>query len=246
MFPPTKGIIMKEKYYCKNCKEEVSKYNKSGLCRSCVQKGKKASKESKKKMSLNKTGNKNSFFGKYHTKEAKEKNSLAHKDKKLTESHKLKISLNNRRGMLDKYHTIETKEKMKENHADFSGENHPQFGKLKSFETRRKISLAGGGTGVPYEFSEYPKEFNSKLKEEIRERDNYECQNCDMTEEESLIVYRRVLDVHHIDYNKKNCNKLNLISSRQPCNLRFNYNREYWMKYFKEIIEHRELELTIN
>ena len=74
----------------------------------------------------------------------------------------------------------------------------------------------------------YPLEFNNSLKEEIRKRDNYTCQNCDMTEEESLIVYGEVLHVHHIDYNKQNCEEWNLISSCRSCNVRFNYNRDYW------------------
>lgn len=82
----------------------------------------------------------------------------------------------------------------------------------------------------------YPLEFNDKLKLKIRTRDAFECQNCNMTEEEHLIVYGRVLEIHHIDYNKQNCEEKNLITACKQCNIRANYNREYWIEYFKEKI----------
>jgi predicted RNA-binding Zn-ribbon protein involved in translation (DUF1610 family) len=85
-------------------------------------------------------------------------------------------------------------------------------------------------------FEPYNIEFTEELKEQIRKRDNYECQNCGMTEEEHLIVYGQVLHIHHIDYNKKNCNKNNLISTCITCNTRANFNRDYWKKYYLEKI----------
>lgn len=78
---------------------------------------------------------------------------------------------------------------------------------------------------------EYPLEFNEELRESIRKRDNYIC-SCGMTEEEHLIVYGQVLHVHHIDYNKQNCNKKNLISVCLSCNTRANFNRIYWQKFY--------------
>ena len=65
-----------------------------------------------------------------------------------------------------------------------------------------------------------------------------QCQNCGMTEEEHLIVKGRVLDIHHIDYNKQNCQKSNLITACQVCNIRANFNRDYWYAYFTYIMEH--------
>jgi hypothetical protein len=79
---------------------------------------------------------------------------------------------------------------------------------------------------------DYPSEFNTELKEQIRKRDNYKCQNCEMIEEENIIVYGRILDVHHIDYNKENCSQENLITLCQGCNLRANYNRDYWKELY--------------
>lgn len=84
----------------------------------------------------------------------------------------------------------------------------------------------------------YPLEFNQKLKDQIRKRDNYIC-SCGMTEEEHLIVYGRVLDVHHIDYDKKNLKENNLISLCTGCNLRANWNRDYWIDYYQKVMENK-------
>jgi len=82
----------------------------------------------------------------------------------------------------------------------------------------------------------YPLEFNFSLRETIRKRDNYTCQKCGIIEEEYLVIYGRILGVHHIDYNKENCDKNNLITLCNQCNCRANYNRDYWYSYFKYII----------
>lgn len=81
------------------------------------------------------------------------------------------------------------------------GENHPQW--------------IGG-------LSEYPKEFNNKLKEMIRQRDNYQCQLCFKFQDK----LDTRLDVHHIDYDKKNCNEDNLISLCKRCHRRTNNKKD--------------------
>jgi hypothetical protein len=86
-------------------------------------------------------------------------------------------------------------------------------------------------------FEPYTIEFTKKLKESIRIRDNYECQNCSMTEEEHLIVVGKVLTIHHIDYNKKNCDENNLVTVCSSCNIRANYNRDYWYTFYNKIID---------
>ena len=89
-------------------------------------------------------------------------------------------------------------------------------------------------------FEPYTLEFTKKLKEQIRQRDNYTCQNCGMTEEEHIIVRGQVLHVHHIDYDKQNCKEDNLITLCHYCNTRANYNRNYWQSFYinkiKEIV----------
>lgn len=89
----------------------------------------------------------------------------------------------------------------------------------------------GGISKLPYPF-----EFDDELKELIRKRNNYVCQNCGMTEEEHLIFYGTKLTVHHIDYNKENCKENNLIALCDGCNLRANWNKIYWQKFYKEKI----------
>jgi predicted DNA-binding protein YlxM (UPF0122 family) len=82
----------------------------------------------------------------------------------------------------------------------------------------------------------YPYYFNEELKEKIRERDNHTCQNCNILEKEHLIVFNRALIIHHIDYNKENCKENNLISLCQGCNIRANYNRNYWKRFYQSKI----------
>lgn len=82
-------------------------------------------------------------------------------------------------------------------------------------------------------YEKYPREFNVKLKEFIRKRDNDICKKCNMTQEEHFIVFGRNIEVHHIDYDRKNCNENNLITLCKQCNLRINRNRDYWKEFFK-------------
>lgn len=87
----------------------------------------------------------------------------------------------------------------------------------------------------------YPREFTEKLKHEIRLRDNYQCQNknCNITEEEHVKKYKRVLHIHHIDHNKDNIRKKNLITTCCVCNNLANKEYEYWKKYYKQIIKEK-------
>lgn len=82
-------------------------------------------------------------------------------------------------------------------------------------------------------FEPYGPEFNNGLKEEIRERDNHLCQLCGKTQEEN----GRRLDVHHIDYDKKNCDLSNLISLCWGCNTKTNFNREFWKVILKGMVK---------
>ena len=108
------------------------------------------------------------------------------------------------------------------NHKCTFCENKTRIGNLSN-------NWQGGITKNPYSL-----EFTEELKEQIRKRDNYECQNCGMTEEEHLIVRGRILDVHHIDYDKMNCEENNLISLCNQCNLRANFNRDYWQEFYRQ------------
>jgi hypothetical protein len=89
----------------------------------------------------------------------------------------------------------------------------------------------GGLSRLPYTI-----EFNASLKESIRDRDNHKCQNCGKTEEQEIKDYNKVLAIHHIDYDKENCQDTNLISLCCECNTKANKNRDYWFAFFTEII----------
>ena len=83
-----------------------------------------------------------------------------------------------------------------------------------------------GGTGY--------KRFGPHLKEIIKIRDNNKCQNCGMTREEHYDKYNTDIEVHHIDYDRTNYNKNNLITLCKKCNIKANYNRDYWYAKYKE------------
>jgi len=56
-----------------------------------------------------------------------------------------------------------------------------------------------------------------KLKEQIRKRDNYICQNCGITQKEHKKKYSRILDVHHIDRDNTNNDPENMITLCRSC-----------------------------
>jgi hypothetical protein len=71
------------------------------------------------------------------------------------------------------------------------------------------------------------------FKDDIKRRDNYECQNifCEGK-------YTR-LCVHHIDYVKKNCHPSNLITLCNSCNAKANFDREWHEAFYKEIMKRK-------
>jgi len=54
----------------------------------------------------------------------------------------------------------------------------------------------------------YPSEFNKALRIKVKQRDNFQCQECGTIEN---------LEVHHIDNNKTNCDINNLITLCRSC-----------------------------
>jgi len=77
-------------------------------------------------------------------------------------------------------------------------------------------------------FEPYPLGWNKTFKEQIRNRDGYKCQICGVHEVDCF----RKLDVHHINYNKKDLSVSNLISLCQRCHVKTNYGRPFWYGYF--------------
>jgi len=115
------------------------------------------------------------------------------------------------------------------------GENNP----AKRANVRNKLSLKQIGNangfkkginnpmwrgGVSYE--PYSVDWNITIKRAIRERDHYVCQLCKEPQGDEA------LSVHHIDYDKKNCNPDNLIALCRKCHAKTQINRDYWKEYF--------------
>ena len=71
----------------------------------------------------NKYGENNPFYGHVHTEESKQKMRESKFGKMVGENNP----------MYGKKHTEETRKKMSENHADFSGENHPRYGHFEQY-----------------------------------------------------------------------------------------------------------------
>lgn len=71
-------------------------------------------------------------------------------------------------------------------------------------------------------FYPYSLDWTESLRVEIRKKYNFKCNICGK--------YGK--DVHHIDYNKKNCSLNNLITLCRSCHMKTNHNRNYWGKYF--------------
>ena len=102
----------------------------------------------------------------------------------------------------------------------FKGENNPNWRDGKSRE--------------PYSFV-----FDNKLKEQIRKRDNFTCQECFRHQDELRTKNNRPykLHIHHLDYCKKNNSFSNLISLCKSCHSQTNYGRDDWTKYYQEKIK---------
>jgi hypothetical protein len=131
-------------------------------------------------------------------------------------------------------HSEETKQKMSESH----------IGTKHSEETISKMSESALRLWKNPEYKErfigekhhawcggpfpYPEDWTETLKESIRQRDGYRCRLCCAVQEECL------LPVHHIDYNKDNCDPKNLITLCKSCHMKTNFNRKKWIDFFNK------------
>ncbi|HEY7655536.1 MAG TPA: radical SAM protein [Burkholderiales bacterium] len=84
---------------------------------------------------------------------------------------------------------------------------------------------AGGLSRYPW-----PLKFSDFLKKRIRKRDSETCQECGT---------KAGLTVHHIDYDKNNCDDCNLITLCRRCNSRANANRHEWQAKYSAMLSAR-------
>jgi hypothetical protein len=66
---------------------------------------------------------------------------------------------------------------------------------------------------------------------DIKSRDNNKCLN-----PSCISKNPNDLTVHHIDYNKKNCDPANLITICRSCNATANYDRDWHLSWYKAIM----------
>lgn len=100
----------------------------------------------------------------------------------------------------------------------------------------KQINFSGTGNpnwrgGISYE--PYCNVWTDELKEYIKHRDNFKCMN------PCCLKISKILVVHHIDYNKKNCNIYNLITLCNSCNTVANFSRRWHKKWYEAIIFRR-------
>ncbi len=200
-------------------------------------KGRKHTKESRKKMSEKSKGENNGMYGKTHTKEAKKKISNFWKGRKfskqiidkITKANKGKVRTKEQRKQI----SLSLKEYYKYNENPFKGKHHTEETKKKlkkalkgKYINEKASNWKGGVSSLPYSI-----EWNKWLREEIKERDNYNCQNPKCKNKSNI------LDVHHIDYNKNNNNKNNLITICKSCHGKTQRRRKYWIWYYKKLLK---------
>jgi 5-methylcytosine-specific restriction endonuclease McrA len=185
-------------------------------------------------------------LGKICSEETKRKISISNIGKKrgpISEEHKRRIIEAN----TGRRHSEESKKRMSEMRK---GKKHPPM----SEESKRKISLANKGKKKPpfteehrrklsesrtgeksstwlggKSFEPYSVDWTRTFKISIRERDKYTCYICKEKQCDETF------SVHHIDYNKKNCNPSNLITLCRSCHTKTNLRRDYWIEYFKAL-----------
>ena len=97
---------------------------------------------------------------------------------------------------------------------------------LLSWKTVDTSPLWKGGNSLKRERAQASGEL-TKWRKSVYNRDNYTCQICKEPQGD------KALDVHHIDYNKKNCNPENLIALCMSCHRKTNYNRYFWKSYLQ-------------
>lgn len=169
-------------------------------------------------------------LGMIHTKEAREKISKALKGKKkppISEETRNKLSIANKGKKMPESAKRKISEYMKQHKRTEEHCRNLSLSHIGLQALEKHPNWQGGKS-----FEEYGIEFNNKLKEQIRKRDDYICQECNYTQEE--LGYK--LTVHHINYDKMDNDPENLIALCKGCHGKTNYNRENWTDYYQNKI----------
>lgn len=230
---------------------------------SLSQKGKKFSKKHRENISKSKIGKKLSDKRRkqisIQTKKMwadpkrRKRQSEVMKGRKFTEEHKEKLRMVN----LGKKMSKEAIEKMRKNAIGriptIKGKTFEEFyGCAKAKRIKKKMSQLRKGWKNPFKGKRreemdgknnpnwrggsstepYPFMWSEKLREQIRKRDGYKCQLCNIKQKKTP----ENLHIHHIDYNKKNCELNNLISLCRSCHCKTNGHRTYFANLFSNLL----------
>ena len=160
-------------------------------------------------------GKKPHNFGKKASKKTKARLSKSHIGYIMPEDIKNKISIAN-------------KNKMKPPRTEAH--------RRKIGDSRRGVKSHFWIDGRSKEHNKYPQDWIDDLRNRIRKRDDYICIICGVHQDELNFGQVKKLDIHHIDYDMNNLLQNNLISLCRSCHMKTNYNRKYWIKYFRKII----------
>lgn len=204
---------------------------------SIAKRGKKLSEETKRKMSLAKKRNPY-WKGKHLSEETKRKMSEKRKGKHF--SPKTEFKKGRYVQHPNWYKAVVGKESYRKGKT-----LEEEYGKERAKEIKIKMSQALTGLNVGennpgwrggISFEPYGIEFNKTLKNQIRARDHFRCQECFRHQDELRLKNNKPykLNIHHIDYNKKNNNSSNLISLCRNCHAQTSFNRNDWIEYFKQ------------
>lgn len=158
-----------------------------------------------------------------YSKEYLRKIGLASSKRKHSEKTKKQIGLSVKkfRNLYGYNLTARGKEKLrsvwfKKGHPTFWTENSRKIASINR-SGNKNPSWLGGKSFEPYSI-----DWTNLLKEKIRIRDNNKCQLCGNFGKH----------IHHINYDKKNCNENNLVVLCVSCHMKTNFNRENWINYF--------------
>lgn len=234
-------------FWCDGCSQEVERQLSNGLrAKSCgcqryklifeLNKGKKLPEETRQKISKTRI-EKGLAKGTNNTQYGKKGIDSPNFGKKRTEEFKQNLKEFNTGKKVSK----ESRQKMREAKlGKYSGKNSPMYGKKRTEKSKRKQSESRKGKycgeNSPHwqngkSFEIYPQEFK-QIKKLILERDNHECQN------PYCKHLSKILNVHHIDYDKKNSSPKNLVTLCNSCHTKTNgkNNRKYWIEYYQNIV----------
>lgn len=175
--------------------------------------------------------------GKYHTMEARKKMSEALKGR-APWNKGLEASQEARKRLSDAHMGyIPTMEQRRKQSEALRGRSHSEEHNRRVRETKGTLDARKAVSetsrriifekrGIICADRQYSWDWNETLRRAIRERDNYTCQVCG---KEYPPNGGRKFHVHHIDYNKKNCNPENLITLCISCHMKTTVgNSEEW------------------